>query len=61
MIKRQSRSYKIQTASDKPISPGFTSDGVREVYAVKITDDLVNAIADKGGMPIFNFLPAQLV
>ena len=52
---------KIQTASDRPISPGFTSDGgVREVYAVKITDDLVNAIADKGGMPIFNFLPGAV-
>ena len=52
---------KIQTASDKPISPGFTSDGgVREVYAVKITDDLVNAIADKGGMPIFNFVPGAV-
>ena len=52
---------KIQTASDKPISPGFTSDsGVREVLAVKITDDLVNGIADKGGMPIFNFLPGAV-
>ena len=52
---------KIQTASNNPISPGFTSDsGVREVYAVKITDDLVNSIADKGGMPIFNFVPGAV-
>jgi len=52
---------KIQTASDRPISPGSTSDsGVREVLAVKITDDLANGIADKGGMPIFNFLPGAV-
>ena len=52
--------YKRQ-ASNNPISPGFTSDsGVREVYAVKITDDLVNSIADKGGMPNFNFVPGAV-
>lgn len=54
LVKRFDKKSKVEVIKIQ------TGRGVEEVLAVKITDDLVNGIQDKGGIPIFQFLPGAV-